>query len=55
MPKLDYTDMPFTRQQSTEQAPENAFYNISPDAEESPDIFRGYYTYNFFGLVGADD
>lgn len=44
MPKIDFDGMPFTKLEGTGEAVKrNAFYMPDEDAEESPDIYRGYH------------
>lgn len=31
------------------------FYYLNNNVEESSDIYRGYYTYNYFGIEFYDD
>lgn len=45
MPKIDFDGMPYVKLESTgEVVKRNAFYLPDEDAEESPDIYRGYHT-----------
>ena len=52
MPKIDYDNMPYTKLESTgETVKRNAFYLPDEDAEESPDIYRGYHTIDTSNLT----
>lgn len=52
MPKIDYGAMPYTKLESTgETVRRNAFYLPDEDAEESPDIYRGYHTIDTSNLT----
>ena len=56
LPRINYDAMPYERKLSTgEHVASNAFYNSDTACEESHDIFRGYYTYNYFGLEFFDE
>ena len=51
MPQVNYNEIPYERQWSTgERVVSNSFYNPNPDYSESEEIYRGYYTYDLFGL-----
>ena len=56
MPRINYDAMPYERKLSIgEHVASNAFYNSDMAGGESRDIFRGYFTYNYFGLEFFDE
>lgn len=52
MPRFNYENMPYKKKYSTgERVPSNGFYNPNKDYKESEDIYRGYYTYSYYGAT----
>ena len=56
MPRIDYSKMPYDKIVSAgERVLHGGFYYLNNNVEESSDIYRGYYTYNYFGIEFYDD
>lgn len=52
MPKINYDNLPYEKEFSTgEHVGKNAYYRPDPNAEESSEIYRGYYTLDLVGLT----
>lgn len=47
MPRINYSEMPYNKENTGENVPQNAFYNPNPENKESPEIYRGYWEYDY--------
>ncbi len=56
MPRINYAKIPYEKKSlnTGERVPSNAFYNPNPNYKESRDIYLGYYTYNYLGVMGQN-
>jgi len=56
MPRIDYSKMPYKKLISCgEYVIPGEFYRSDTAIQENPEIYRGYWTYNFFGIEFFDD